>query len=126
AIPEVTGVGGREFTGDASSTSTATYWYCTNGSTYGSALSYIPEVVWNDTSESIANGGGLSAGGGGASTFFSKPTWQTGTGVPSDGHRDVPDISLNASSFHDPFLICGGADSAGNQSCTRGFRDMQD
>jgi subtilase family serine protease len=125
AIPEVTGVGGSEFTGDAASTSTTAYWDASNNSAYGSALSFIPEDVWNDTSESIANGGGLSAGGGGASTFFSKPSWQTGAGVPSDGHRDVPDISLNASSFHDPFLICGGTDSAGNQSCTSGFRDSQ-
>jgi subtilase family serine protease len=125
AIPEVTGIGGSEFTGDAASTSTTAYWNASNGSTYGSALGHIPEDVWNDTSESIANGGGLSAGGGGASTIFTKPSWQTGTGVPSDGHRDVPDISLNASPFHDSYLICGGTDGAGNQSCTSGFRDSQ-
>jgi subtilase family serine protease len=125
SIPEVTGVGGSEFTGDAASTSTTTYWSGTNDSNYGSALIYIPEEVWNDTSESIANGGGLAAGGGGASTFFSKPSWQTGTGVPSDGHRDVPDISLNASPFHDAFLICDDADENGIQSCTNGFRDSQ-
>jgi subtilase family serine protease len=125
AIPEVSGVGGSEFTGDAASTGTTTYWNGTNDSNYGSALIYIPEVVWNDTSESIANGGGLAGGGGGASAFFAKPTWQTGTGVPSDGHRDVPDISLNASPFHDPFLICDGADENGIQSCTNGFRDSQ-
>jgi subtilase family serine protease len=125
AIPEVTGVGGSEFTGDASSTSTTTYWNGTNDSFYGSALSYIPEEVWNDTSESIANQGGLAAGGGGASIYFSKPRWQTGTGVPNDGHRDVPDVSLNASPFHDSYLICDGTDSTGNQGCTNGFRDSQ-
>jgi subtilase family serine protease len=125
AIPEVSGVGGSEFTGDAASTGTTTYWSGTNDSNYGSALIYIPEEVWNDTSESIANGGSLAAGGGGASTFFSKPSWQTGTGVPSDGHRDVPDVSLNASPFHDPFLICDGNDENGIQSCTNGFRDSQ-
>ncbi|MFZ3214888.1 MAG: S53 family peptidase [Candidatus Acidiferrales bacterium] len=27
---------------------------------------------------------------------YAKPSWQTGTGVPSDGKRDVPDISLFA------------------------------
>src|SRR5262249_42185283 len=91
ALPEVTGVGGTEFSGDSASTSTTTYWNGTNDSVYGSALSYIPEVVWNDTTASIANGGGLVSGGGGASTFFSKPNWQTGAGVPNDGHRDVPD-----------------------------------
>jgi subtilase family serine protease len=125
AIPEVTGVGGSEFTGDASSTSTTTYWNSTNDSVYGSALSYIPEEVWNDTSDSIANHGGLAAGGGGASIYFSKPNWQNGTGVPNDGHRDVPDVSLNASPFHDSFLICDGTDSTGNQGCTNGFRDSQ-
>ena len=29
--------------------------------------------------------------------FFPKPAWQAGIGVPSDGYRDVPDISFNAS-----------------------------
>ena len=38
--------------------------------------------------------------------MFGKPTWQTGTGVPADGARDVPDISLNASSMHDSYLVC--------------------
>ena len=125
AIPEVTGVGGSEFTGDASSTSSTTYWNGTNDSIYGSALSFIPEEAWNDTSESIANQGGLAAGGGGASIYFLKPNWQTGTGVPNDGHRDVPDVSLNASPFHDSFLICDGTDSTGNQGCTNGFRESQ-
>jgi subtilase family serine protease len=125
AVPEVTGIGGSEFTGDASSTSTTTYWNSANDSVYGSARGYIPEEVWNDTSESIANGGGLAAGGGGGSIYFSKPTWQTGTGVPNDGRRDVPDVSLNASPFHDSYLICDGTDSTGNQGCTNGFRDSQ-
>jgi hypothetical protein len=29
---------------------------------------------------------------------YAKPSWQTGTGVPADGKRDVPDVSLFASS----------------------------
>ncbi len=28
---------------------------------------------------------------------YAKPSWQTGTGVPADGKRDVPDVSLFAS-----------------------------
>jgi hypothetical protein len=28
---------------------------------------------------------------------YAKPSWQTGTGVPSDGKRDIPDVSLYAS-----------------------------
>jgi subtilase family serine protease len=125
SIPEVTGVGGSEFTGDAAGTGTTTYWNGTNDSVYGSALVYIPEKAWNDTSASIANGGGLAAGGGGASTFFAKPAWQSGAGVPNDSHRDVPDISFNASPLHDPYLICDGTDESGSQSCTNGFRDSQ-
>ncbi len=28
---------------------------------------------------------------------YAKPSWQTGAGVPADGHRDIPDVSLFAS-----------------------------
>src|SRR6202012_4116632 len=28
---------------------------------------------------------------------YAKPSWQTGTGVPADGKRDVPDVALFAS-----------------------------
>ena len=50
-----------------------------NDSFGASALSYIPESVWNDTSTVIA------ASSGGVSTFFFKPPWQTGPGVPPTG-----------------------------------------
>ncbi len=110
SLPYVTGMGGTEF-----NEGTGNYWNAAtsaSGDISASALSYIPEMVWNDTSST----NGLSAGGGGASTFFSKPTWQTGTGVPNDGVRDVPDISLDASPDHDGYLYCveGG--------CMNGFR----
>jgi subtilase family serine protease len=119
AIPEVTGIGGTEFNGDVASAST--YWSGSNNSDYGSALTYIPEEAWND---SVA-GTSLAAGGGGKSINFTKPAWQVGAGVPSDGQRDVPDLSFNASAEHDPYLICGGNDSAGYASCTTGFRDSK-
>jgi hypothetical protein len=109
----VTDAGGSEFMGDGTATSpqtgAGTYWSATNSTTSPvySAKSYIPEMVWNDTTFSVANGGGLSAGGGGVSQLFNKPTWQTGVpGIPADGKRDVPDISLNASPDHDPYLVC--------------------
>jgi subtilase family serine protease len=35
-----------------------------------------------------------SGSGGGASSLFSKPAWQTGCNVPGDGVRDVPDVAL--------------------------------
>jgi hypothetical protein len=104
AIPEVTGVGGSEFSGDVSNAST--YWAVANTANNASAISYIPESAWNDSTQTIASGDGFSAGGGGVSAFFAKPSWQTGTGVPNDGKRDVPDIALNASAHHDGYLVC--------------------
>jgi pseudomonalisin len=38
-------------------------------------------------------------------TYIGKPSWQTGPGVPSDGFRDVPDVSFSRS-LHDGYLIC--------------------
>jgi hypothetical protein len=49
------------------------------------------EVVWNDITGS---------GGGGLSRFWPRPGWQAGAGVGnrfSNGHRQVPDVSLHAS-----------------------------
>jgi large repetitive protein len=37
---------------------------------------------------------------------YAKPSWQTGTGVPQDGVRDIPDLSLNASPDDDGYLLC--------------------
>lgn len=100
-IPEITSVGGTEFNEQGGS-----YWSGTNNANGGSALSYIPEIAWNDT----GLGQGFSATGGGASVFFPKPAWQTGPGVPNDGHRDVPDISFPASPAHDTlYAYSGGA-----------------
>jgi len=91
-------VGGTEFN-DASTPSL--YWSSSNASsTQASAVSYIPEVVWNESGP----GAGLWSSGGGASTVYAKPSWQSGTGVPADGKRDVPDVSLTASG-HDGYLI---------------------
>jgi subtilase family serine protease len=133
AIPEVTGVGGSEFTGDAAATVTVatgcaaatTDWgpSCTGTSSAGTALHYITEKTWNDPP--VKGSSSLSAGGGGASTIFSKPSWQSGTGVPNDGKRDVPDIALNASNAHDSYLICSQdffTGTAGVTSCANGFR----
>jgi hypothetical protein len=114
--PYVTSVGGTMFN-DGNTTGATNYWSSTNGTVgQGSALSYIPEAVWND--ESLGQYGG---GGGGASAFFIKPTWQVGTGVPVDGVRDVPDIALDASDAHDPLLFCVNVAQA--YSCTSGFRN---
>jgi subtilase family serine protease len=89
-------VGGTEFNDHANP---PLYWSSSNSATQGSALSYIPEVVWNESAS-----GGLWASGGGMSTLYAKPAWQTGTGVPADGRRDVPDVALTAAG-HDGYLI---------------------
>jgi uncharacterized protein (TIGR03437 family) len=96
SIPEVTGVGGTEF-----NEGTGTYWSLTSDVNHASALSYIPEIAWND---SVADGS-PSASGGGASIYFAKPMWQTGSGVPSDGARDVPDVVFSASADHDAYVV---------------------
>ena len=106
--PNVTSVGGSMF-----NEGSGVYWSAANGANGGSALTYIPETVWNET----ALGGGLAAGGGGASAYFSKPPWQSGTGVPADSARDVPDVVFNAASYHDGYLFCSRG------FCTDGFED---
>ena len=99
--PYSTCVGGTQF---SDTTNPGAYWSATSkATTYASALSYIPEAVWNQ-SGTAAGGSQLWAGGGGASQVYTKPSWQTGPGVPSDGHRDVPDLSL-AASTHDGYLV---------------------
>ena len=128
--PYVTSMGGTQFYNDASASGSGTtwaatqYWAGTSGTdVISSALSYIPETIWNDYND---YGTGFSAafggGGGGASGFFPKPAWQLGTGVPADAARDVPDLALNASDEHDSLLFCYNV--ALNDSCTsaNGFR----
>ncbi|HEY1206350.1 MAG TPA: protease pro-enzyme activation domain-containing protein [Bryobacteraceae bacterium] len=135
--PYVTSMGGTQFggpllTGDPDGIP-GTYWSSTNGLNAGSALSYIPEAVWNDWDATGKNPSDdeLSAGGGGASAVFLKPSWQTGTGVPNDGARDVPDISMNASDEHDSYLICSTAFDNPFSGypytgpCVNGYRDSQ-
>jgi hypothetical protein len=105
ATPFTVAVGGTMFNENGQN---ATYWNSTNNANFVSAKSYIPEKVWNESCSSSQCGqkANLSATGGGVSTFFSKPSWQSGvTGIPSDGKRDIPDISLSAAS-HDGYLLC--------------------
>ncbi len=95
SIPEVTAVGGTEFNDQGGA-----YWNPTN-TNGASALSYIPEMVWNDAMTL----GALWAGGGGASIYFPKPAWQAGPGVPNDNARDLPDVALSASFNHDGYYV---------------------
>jgi uncharacterized protein (TIGR03437 family) len=98
-IPEVTAVGGTEF--DEGS---GNYWSPTNTANGASALSWIPEIAWNDSVERNA----LAATGGGASVLFAKPFWQTGPGVPNDNARDLPDVAFSSSPDHDGYEVYTG------------------
>jgi subtilase family serine protease len=138
STPYNVAVGGTDFS-DTLDGTTGNYWSTTNTATYGSALSYIPEIPWNDSCagsllanylgyptvygpsgfcntntarrdnlvEVVAGSGGPSncASGSparygisnGSCQGFAKPGWQTGLdGIPNDGVRDIPDVSLFA------------------------------
>ena len=71
-----------------------------------------------------ASGGGASSchASGCSSGGFPKPSWQTGTGVPNDGVRDVPDIAMAASADHDGFLFCS---VAGGANCANGVNTSE-
>src|ERR1019366_4392932 len=128
----VTGMGGTEFPSADVTASNTTYWASANGSdVISSALSYIPEQVWNDDSSlsSQSSVTQLSSGGGGISTLTARPSWQTGvTGIPSGSYRLVPDISLDASPNNAGYLFCSSDSSATGitGSCSNGFRDSND
>jgi subtilase family serine protease len=165
-------VGGTDF-GDSALGLNTSYWNSTNTKYFESALSYIPEIPWNDTCASvlIANSFGYAAaygvngfcnsvlvsgdgeflgttgGSGGPSGCatgapsiagvvsgtckgYAKPSWQKGIiGVPSDGVRDIPDVSLFAANgiwghfypvcFSDPAL--GGVPCSGAPDTWPGF-----
>src|SRR5260221_7044635 len=130
------------------------YWAATNGSGEESAQAYIPEMVGNDSCASTATAGNLTvcanatassttdplnlvAGSGGPSAVYAKPSWQSTsiTGMPSDGARDLPDLSLfSADGSNKSFLIVceSDADIAGDTGCnlttfstTSPFHDFQ-
>jgi len=102
STPYNVAVGGTQFDDTANPSA---YWSSTNDPTTGlSALGYIPEKVWNESSND-PNFPVLLSGGGGVSTLYAKPNWQSAPGVPNDGKRDIPDFSLSAS-VHDGYLVC--------------------
>jgi|HubBroStandDraft_4_1064222.scaffolds.fasta_scaffold02415_6 subtilase family serine protease len=116
SIPTVTAVGGTEFSADTANSGNPSvptaYWAGSTSDATASALAYIPETAWNDFTITTPS---LSSGGGGVSTFFPQPTWQTGLGLPAG--RNVPDISFTASAEHDGYLVCS------QSSCVTGYRD---
>ena len=104
STPYNVAVGGTQFNDNGTPT---LYWNSTNAANYSSALSHIPELVWNaNCTATSCKTGSILAGGGGASVYFTKPSWQTGVaGIPNDGARDLPDVSLTAAG-NVPYLLC--------------------
>jgi len=115
------------------------FWSATNNpTTFASAMGYIPEIPWNDSCAQLGIGGcgssetggdldNIVAGSGGPSTKYTKPLWQSGMGVPLDGKRDIPDVSLMASNGFTGtgYLICQ-ADAGGDCVLNGGNFDYQE
>jgi len=110
-------VGGTDFfyPNYANGPSSATpFWNQTNDGSNGSLKAPIPEQPWDEPfgmnilmfPESIIGGGGGASScsdstiGNSGQTLcvagYAKPIWQVGPGVPNDGVRDLPDVSLFA------------------------------
>jgi pseudomonalisin len=101
STPNNIAVGGTQFNEGA-----GVFWSAANNADQSSALSYIPEIAWNEGG-SVPGGSGLFSTGGGASQVYGKPAFQAGPGVPVDGARDIPDVSLS-SAGHDGYIIVQG------------------
>jgi subtilase family serine protease len=126
----VTGMGGTEISSTADSGDYLIagdgYWTAQGSSDIvSSALKYVPEVAWNDDAEpNCSQSDCLSAGGGGASAIFNKPSWQTGVPGISGTMREVPDLALYASPSFPGYLYCSSdPETQVSGSCAHGFRD---
>lgn len=165
STPYAVAVGGTDFS-DLYDGTIGKYWNKTNSATYGSALSYIPEIPWNGScassllskyygfsvaygptgfcaSSAAATGGwvGVSGGSGGPSNCatggtsanqnsglvngacagWPKPSWQSGlAGIPADGVRDIPDVSLLASNgvWSHYYVVCFSDPNNSGTPCT--------
>ncbi|MCX6611341.1 MAG: hypothetical protein NTW74_10880, partial [Acidobacteria bacterium] len=96
---EVTSVGGTELNDRE-----GTYWAGTNDANLASALSYIPEIPWNQSQAGVS----IASGGGGISSFFLRPEWQKGPGVGNETYRKSPDVSLAGSTYNGYAVIQSG------------------
>jgi subtilase family serine protease len=149
-------VGGTDF-GFAPLGTPGTYFSSSNGPNFQTALSYVPEIPWNDscTSSLIVNYLGYpsttgpdsfcnltgelvttASGSGGPSgcatgvpttshvvsgtcAGYAKPSWQSLVGVPADGVRDIPDVSLFAANgvWGSYYTVCYSDPAAGETPC---------
>ncbi|HEX4747979.1 MAG TPA: protease pro-enzyme activation domain-containing protein [Bryobacteraceae bacterium] len=163
STPNDVAVGGTDY-GDTFLGENSVYWSGANTINFNSALSYTPEIPWNDSCASqliaIALGypttygiGGscnsavgvedfLTTAGGsggpsgcasgsptlagvvtGTCTGYAKPLWQTFVyGNPSDGVRDLPDVSMFAANgvWGHYFVLCYTDAAGGGVPCQAG------
>jgi hypothetical protein len=130
STPYNVAVGGTDFN-DAGVQ--GTYFSNTNApNTLASAMGYIPESTWNESCTNTAFGSNSETncnstvaadaaavitvgGGGGASSVYTKPPFQSfitaAHGMPADGTRDLPDVSLFASSGGPDLGVSGSSQS---------------
>ena len=108
---------------------------CTNAIFANFGLSSNPETNCNDAR--VAQFVWTVGASGGASTCttptgntpancaggYAKPSWQIGTGVPADGKRDIPDVSLFASNgfLGNFYVICQSDLTYGVCNTTSGY-----
>ena len=136
-----TAVGGTDFI-DTAEGENGKFWNTSNSSTGGSAKSYVPEIPWDNSCGSTVNWQAAKAAGplqncnnpqtsaayqnvvggsGGQSLLFAKPSWQLTSvpGVPKDGVRDLPDISLFAANgfWNHFYLECMSNTANGGVPC---------
>ena len=131
STPYNVAVGGTDF-GDAYAGTTSTYWSSTNSSTYESALSYIPEIPWNDSCASVL----LSTASGysttyGTSGFCNSTTGKdyylttaSGSGGPSGCATGSPSTSEIVSGSCKGYAKPSWQSLVGNPA--DGVRDMPD
>ncbi|QNI37157.1 protease pro-enzyme activation domain-containing protein [Edaphobacter albus] len=122
--PYVTAIGGTQMAPGTFGANAGTYWQSAGSlDLTGSLLTYVPEVAWNEGTTSR-----ISAGGGGISSYYPRPNWQSGVpGIPSGSNRLLPDVSFQSSSKSPGFILCTSdpflvAESGQSSSCNNGLK----
>jgi hypothetical protein len=62
----------------------------------------------NSSTGTVASESAWFFGGGGISTFFGRPAWQNGAGLPAGNHRCVPDVASVADPNTGGYLVLDG------------------
>lgn len=102
SAPSVTAIGGTGF----ASGNAGQYWGTSSQQGGTTALSYIPETGWSSAQAVLGGGGGLSS-------IFGKPGYQSDFYTSNTSQRMVPDVSFAASPVSSPYaMILNGSEIA--------------